>query len=388
MKKFLVYSMCLIMGTAIIVSCENDGDRVVTDENLKEEAFRSAIIPYIDNTVVPTYRGMADNALLLAEACGDIQAAYADGTLTTEMVEQAGYYWKESRRYWEESEAFLYGAAADYNIDPHIDSWPLDKNAMDDLLADINAGKSWSIDNNINYGLLGFHAVEYMLFELSEDGTESLPHNLDYTEAELIYLTAVADDLAAQCVRLEAAWAGIENVSVEKQALLEEAELEPSINYGYSMKNAGEGGSLYKTFQEAAEELVDGCITIADEVANTKMGTPVKGAQGDAAGDRNYIESPYSLNSIVDFQGNIISIRNAYAGSAPGDASISDYIQSVNADLDAEVRSLIDESYDYIGRIEEPFAQHLSDKEATDAIDKVNELVAALEGVYAELSRN
>lgn len=388
MKKLFIYSMCLIMGTVIMTSCENDGDRVATDENLKEEAFRSAIIPYIDNTVVPTYRGMADNALLLAEACGDIQNAYADGTLTTEMVEQAGYYWKESRRYWEESEAFLYGAAADYNIDPHIDSWPLDKNAMDDLLADINAGKSWSIDNNINYGLLGFHAVEYMLFELSEDGTESLPHNLDYTEAELIYLTAVADDLAAQCVRLEAAWAGIENVSDEKQALLEEAELEPSINYGYSMKNAGEGGSLYKTFQEAAEELVDGCITIADEVANTKMGTPVKGAQGDAAGDRNYIESPYSLNSIVDFQGNIISIRNAYAGSAPGDTSISDYIQSVNADLDAEVRSLIDESYDYIGRIQEPFAQHLSDKEATDAIDKVNELVAALESVYAELSRN
>lgn len=370
-----------------LVACETNTNTPI-EQNSKEEAFKSAIEAYIDNTVVPTYRGMADNALLLAEACAEIQQAHTDGILTTELIAEAGNYWKESRRYWEESEAFLFGAAADYNIDPHIDSWPLDKNAMDDLLADINSGKEWSIDNNINYGLLGFHAVEYMLFELSEDGTVSNPHNTNYTEAELIYLVAVADDLAQQCVRLEAAWAGMEGVTAEKRTLLEEAELEPSINYGQSMKNAGQGGSLYKTYQEAAEELVDGCVTIADEVANTKMGTPVKGAQGDAEGDRNYIESPYSLNSIVDFQGNIISIKNAYSGSKAGDASISDYIKSVNSELDTEVMTLIDESKEYIGRIQEPFAQHLSDKEATDAIDKVNELVAALESVYAELSKN
>ena len=63
-------------------------------------------------------------------------------------------------------------------------------------------------------------------------------------------------------------------------------------------------------------------------------------------------------------------------------------IKSVNAELDSRVMTLIDESFDYIGRIPEPFAQHLSDKEATDAIDKVNELVAALEEVYAELSKH
>ncbi|MBQ4498755.1 MAG: hypothetical protein II985_00780 [Alistipes sp.] len=387
MKKFkTLLSVALL--SLVVVGCNTPSGEEPLPVNEKELALESAIIPYIDNTVVPTYRGMADNALLLAEACAEIQSAHADGTLSEALIIEAGEYWKESRRYWEESEAFLYGAAADYNIDPHIDSWPLDKNAMDDLLADINAGKEWSIDNNINYGLLGFHAVEYMLFELSADGTESLPHNTNYTAAELIYLVAVADDLAAQCVRLEASWAGMDGVSATKRELLEEAELEPSINYGESMKTAGQGGSLYKTYQEAAEELVDGCVTIADEVANTKMGTPVKGAQGDAEGDRNYIESPYSLNSIVDFQGNIISIKNAYSGSNPTDASVADYIKSVNAELDSRVMTLIDESFDYIGRIPEPFAQHLSDKEATDAIDKVNELVAALEEVYAELSKH
>lgn len=388
MKKIFKTVMCLALGTLMTTACSEDEDNKPSEStSAKETALQKALAPYVDNTVVKTYKGMADNALLLAEACKSIRQAHQDGTLTTEMIAEAGNYWKESRRYWEESEAFLYGAATDYNIDPHIDSWPLDKNAMEDLLADINAGKNWSIDNNINYGLLGFHAVEYMLFELTADGSTSVPHSTTYTAAELVYLVAVADDLAAQCVRLEAAWAGMDNISSDKYSLLAELELEPSINYGENMKQAGKAGSLYKTCQEAAEELVDGCITIADEVANTKIGTPVRGATGGTDGDRNYIESPYSLNSIVDFQGNIISIRNAYSGSYDADASVADYIKKVNPSLHAKVMNLIQESYDCIGRIKEPFVQHLADPEPTAAIDKVNELVGALEEVNAELSR-
>lgn len=31
---------------------------------------------------------------------------------------------------YEESEAFLFGAATDFGIDPHIDTWPLDANGL------------------------------------------------------------------------------------------------------------------------------------------------------------------------------------------------------------------------------------------------------------------
>lgn len=68
----------------------------------------------------------------------------------------------------------------------------------------------------------------------------------------------------------------------------------------------------YKTYQEVAEEIIQGCIDIADEVGNTKIGRPHNGSSLD---DRNYIESPYSLNSIEDFQDNIRSIKNSYCGS-------------------------------------------------------------------------
>lgn len=368
-------------------ACSDDDDNNGSGKEMsqKEKTFKAAIVPYVDNTIVPTYKGMADNAILMSDACNAIAEAFDNGTLTSEHVKAAGNYWNLCRDYWEKSEAFLYGAAADYNIDPHIDSWPLDKNAMEELLVDLRGGKSWTIDNNAGYGLLGFHAVEYMLFELSEDGNTSLPHNTNYTKEELIYLCTVAEDLRNQCIRLEASWAGIENVSTEKQEILAEAELEPSINYGWSMKNAGEGGSLYKTYQEAAEDLVQGCIDIADEVGNTKIGRP---ANGSSEEDKNYIESPYSLNSINDFVGNIISIRNAYCGSNAGDASISDYIKSVDAALDAKVKSQLENCITLIGRIPEPFAKSATGPEADAAVTAVGtDLVDTLEEVMTALSK-
>lgn len=381
--SFFAFSTMLAFGLS---ACSDDDPAVepIPEGPTKEEMFEAAITPYINNTVVPTYKGMADNAILMADACAEIAEAFAAGTLTTDLVKAAGAHWNTCRDYWEKSEAFLYGAAADYNIDPHIDSWPLDKNAMDQLLANIRNGQSWDVAN-LGYGLLGFHAVEYMLFELSEDGNSSLPHNVNYTEEELVYLCAVAEDLRDQCVLLEASWAGADNITAEKVALLEAAELEPSFNYGWSMKNAGQGGSRYKNFQEAAEDLVQGCIDIADEVGNTKIGRPANGSSED---DRNYIESPYSLNSINDFVGNIISIRNAYEGSLLGDASVSDYIKSVNPNLDTLVKNQIATSIAAIEKIPEPFAKSASGAEADNAVTVVGtDLVDILESVMAELSK-
>ena len=51
-------------------------------------------------------------------------------------------------------------------------------------------------------------------------------HALNYTRAEMVYLVAVAEDLRNQTVALEASWAGIDNISAEKQTILEEAEID------------------------------------------------------------------------------------------------------------------------------------------------------------------
>jgi hypothetical protein len=222
-----------------------------------------------------------------------------------------------------------------------------------------------------------------MLYELSADGNTSSIHSTSYTTEELKYLVMVAEDLRNQCVCLEACWAGTSNVSEQKQNILEEAELDKNKNYGWMMTNAGKAGSIYKTYQEVAEEVLQGCIDIADEVGNTKIGRPHQGSTQD---DRNYIESPYSLNSIEDFVDNIKSIRNSYCGYNSSDISVSTYIKSVNPELDTRVRNAIDNAITAISAIPEPFAKNASGTAAGNAVTVVGtDLVNVLEEAYQQV---
>ena len=385
-KLFILFAA----GVSALVSCDRTGIDP-TDLDAKETTFKAIVTPYVNNTVIPTYKGMADNAVLLAEACASMHEKHSAVTLATADIKAACEAWLACRDHWEKSEAFLYGPAGDYNIDPHIDSWPLDKVQMETLLKNISAGQTWDA-GTLGVGLLGFHVTEYMIFELNAAGDKSQTHSTTYSAAELEYLCGVADDLRDQCVYLYACWAGLDNVSPEFSSILEAAELEPtSDGYGWQMVNAGQAGSIYKTYQAAVETLVQGCIDIADEVGNTKIGTPNKAASAGSAdaveAAKNYIESPYSLNSIVDFVGNIISIRNCYEGSKAGDASVSEYIATIDAELDAKVKALIEESMDIIGSIPEPFAANATCEAANNAVVKVGtELVEALEEVYTAIS--
>lgn len=385
MKKFTCMALSGLLALGALTGC-SDNDSTEDDVmSSKETALAKAATAYVDHTVLPTYKGMADAAIKLHENCLTIQSHHAAGTLTRDDVKAAADAWKDSRRYWELSEAFLFGPAADYNIDPHIDSWPLDKDAMDRLLDAIRKGADYSLDNNFGYGLLGFHSIEYMLFQLSADGTASQLHSLDYAPEELKYLVMVTEDLRNQCVCLEACWAGTANVSAEKQEILADADLDKDKNHGDMMKNAGKSGSIYKTYQEVAEEILQGYIDIADEVGNTKIGRPNGATSVD---DRNYIESPYSLNSIEDFADNIRSIENSYFGSVNGDPSISDYVKSVNPALDNKLREAIDASIAAISAIPEPFALHATEPAADNAVKVVgSDLVDVLEEVYNQLSK-
>lgn len=50
--------------------------------------------------------------------------------MTQAQIDAACEAFKDTRREWERSEAFLYGSASDNELDPHIDSWPLDHDEL------------------------------------------------------------------------------------------------------------------------------------------------------------------------------------------------------------------------------------------------------------------
>ena len=383
MKAIELFKNALMLVTLAgmtlgFAACSDSNDD--PDPNQLDSKKTAIITQYVNGVVVPTYKSLADEANELAALCQQLRENPTQG-----KVQECCDKWISARKYWELSEAFLFGAAADYNIDPHIDSWPLQKSQLDNILN--NSSLIAALDEDgagadafatLGYGLLGFHAVEYVLFR---DGAA---RNVgDITERELIYNAAVAQDLANQTVRLEASWAGMNNISSAKRAILEEYELEPSFNYGENMIDAGKAGnSLYKTQLAAMEQILTGASDISDEVGNTKITDPVN------SGNVLDVESWYSWNSIADFTDDIRSVRNAYYGSLDGTVnnnSLAAYMNKVNASLDSNVRSAIDNAIKEVSGMPAPFRNHLSKTETQKAVDACNQLLDALDAAIEGL---
>ncbi|MDR1542959.1 MAG: peptidase M75 [Prevotellaceae bacterium] len=376
MRKFF-FSTAIFAVLFTLSSCN---PVVIEGEN---ELYLSEVVPnYIDNTVIPIYKSLADETVDLYAALVALKASKTDAN-----VQLAANEWVESRKYWEQSEAFLYGAAADFGIDPHIDTWPLDKTSLDAELNNAthveamagDDGAAWA-GEKLGPALLGFHGIEYILFEDGQPKSASA-----ITDNELIYAIAVAGDLRNQCIRLNAAWAGYDNVSEEKQEIIDEFELVITIgnrqNYGANMKNAGKAGSTYKSFTDAAEDIIQGCIDIADEVAKMKIGRPYDGT------DINYIESPYSHNSTKDFADNIESIRFAYLGGVTTrNKSLHTFFAEKNSDLDSKILSAIDNAIAKINAIQDFESDPASEASGT-AIDAVDALTTLFETARVELRK-
>ena len=385
MKKILKLALCAACVVGM-VAC--NGEKRTDVKSDKEAALQRAMKPYVENTVIATYSKMADEGLNLLEHCSDILISVEGGHDYAQAMQDAGASWRAMRKYWEQSEAFLYGPAAAHNIDPHIDSWPLDFNAMNSLLndaskmAELEQEGGAYVGDKLGYALKGFHAAEYLLFESVEQEGRAIgtgkPHATNLTHAEAVYLLGIVEDLAQQAILLEDCWSG-GKINEWKEGVITDGEGESMSygeNYGDYMVNAGQPGSLYKTYQEAAEEIIAGCVDIAGEVAELKMGNPYLSNTPD---QRDYIESPYSCTSTTDFADNIRSIKNAYEGAQAGDYSISNYVYSQNSELDGKVRKAIEESIAAIEAIQDFENKAKGDTQVKAAMDKVQELEELLD---------
>jgi len=377
MRKIFKWALCAacVMGMA---ACNKGGGTDVTSD--KEAALQRVAAPYVNNTVVATYRAMADAGVTLLGQCEQILAAQEAGQDYAALIKEADASWRQMRKHWEQSEAFLYGPVVAHDIDPHLDSWPLDFNAMNTLLHDETQMKAIEeeggayVGDKLGYALKGFHACEYLLFEsVIKDGRAvgtGKPHAANLTHAEAVYLLGIVEDLTQQAILLEYAWAG--EVNTSKMKVLEDAEVDTyEDKYGWQMINAGKPGSTYLTYQEVAEEIIAGCADIAGEVADLKMGNPYLSSNET---ERDYIESPYSCTSTTDFADNIRSIQHSYEGTLAGDYSVSNYVYSQDAELDAKVRKAITDAISAIEAIEDFENTAKGNPLVKDAIERVSAL--------------
>ena len=126
MKKFLsfpLYAAMAAMMTLNFSECSADDATEGSDTELseKDKESQAHAAQFTKNTVIVTYTGLADQTEALVEK---LKALKADKT--DDKVKSVCETFLNARAWWEKSEAFLFGAASDFGIDPHIDSWPLD----------------------------------------------------------------------------------------------------------------------------------------------------------------------------------------------------------------------------------------------------------------------
>ena len=364
MKKLLLSVVCLLTGMMTFVSCSDDDDDNEKKVSAEVEAIEGLARQYVQDVVFTTYTNLANQTSDLYDQLEEAKRKYRNNTLTQGDIDKICTTFLNARSYWEASEAFLYGPATTFGIDPHIDTWPLDLDAL--ALSLSNSAQVAMLDNGdegiayagakLGQELLGFHGIEFILFRDGKNRTvAALQANEDHEafagktvtgEQELIYAAAVAGDLRDNCYRLCVSW----NPKSPKEYVDRCEELEvpvtvtgSDLTYGENLLGAAEAGSSYKTWQSAmASILIAGCSNICAEVADVKMGNAHSGE------DVNYIESPYSKKSFQDFIDNILSIQYSLYGAAGATSaqahSLMSFFKSQNYSGAASLQSALDAS--------------------------------------------
>jgi hypothetical protein len=361
-------------GTAAIEACatvvtnfEAANLTIATAELNKEQEtyLRNVLSGLVSNVIVPTYTKLADDVEDLEKTLNGLTT----NNITQAQINKACEDFKDARENWELSEAFLMGAASDFDIDPTIDSWPLNRSL---LLAYFNNGMNDEMLEDAT--ILGFHALEFILFRNGQprkvaefQGDDTYKNFEKITGAqELKYAQTISTLLKQRCFQLQVAWEGEKNasrVSVVKAAGLDYTT-EAGLSYGDNLILAGQENSksTFTSLEDAIAQVLSddegSCVGIANEVGTAKIANPF------AAGDISYVESPYSYNSITDFQDNIRSIRNVWYGSTNGTpASISFYnfFQSVDAsNVNTSVTGAFNDAINKIGAMPAPFVKYCS----------------------------
>ena len=396
MKK-IIYSMALLMGMAF-TACSSDSDNndnvdkykdrsygmtainacgsVVTQleaananiasaklTETQEDYLRQVLANLVNNVIVPTYTNLANETEALEKTLNGLTVK----TITQAQINSACEDFKQARKYWEQSEAFLMGAASDFDVDPTIDSWPLNRSL---LLSYFNNGMNDDMLEDAT--ILGFHALEFILFrdgqprKVAELQGNDTYKNFEHISGaqELAYAQTICTLLKQRTFQLQCAWDGGKNSSrlqVVKDAGLD-YQTEKGLSFADNLTKAGisGSGSSFSTLKAAIAQVLSNdegsCVAIANEVGTAKIANPF------SAGDVSYVESPYSYNSITDFCDNIRSIRNVWLGSTNETVhqySFHSFFASVQSNaVNEKVENAYASAIEGIGNMPSPFVKY------------------------------
>ena len=387
MKKNLFLLSLAMMGLTTFTACsssddDNKKEDATSELTIQDSEYDAIINQYVDNVVLPTYNDLKTKNSALYQAV----VAFGDAPSNANFQAICDA-WLAAREPWESSEAFLFGPVADYGLDPNMDSWPLDQEAIVNMLTSQQWNDmKWTGDYNEDdeaiaaaQNVRGFHTLEFLAFRdgkartLNDAATDGEAANAVYNESNATawaqYMRNTAQLLVDDVTLLCDAW-----------------------NNGYATTFKNHNGGDFTSGLSCIEQLIDGCIDIAGEVGDAKIGDPYDLYVSGKTNEALYaVESWYSWHSRDDYTNNIYSIRNAYYGSLDGSIntnSLSKLVAKYNPALDTDVKNAIDAAAKAIQAIPQPFRNNINSKEAAAAMDACAELSDILENELKPFLQN
>ncbi len=406
-------AMALPMG---FTSCSDDNNSSDDSTVVGVSELSTSATDYVNNIIYPTYKDLADNCKALNDACKKLYANAVAGTMTQLDIDAACEAFKNARREWERSEAFLYGAATDNEIDPHIDSWPLDHDQMvnalnnSGVIAGIHSADAakYVYEHNGEFdSVLGFHGLEFVLFRNGKNRTVAALKANETEEGmtsvkgidELAFVAAVSGDLYNMTSLLYYGWTADATLgtwlSSNCKWVLDNTKYaglsSENIGYGQFLLNATGQKAFFSTWQETFENiLVSGCSNICQEVYTQKLGQAYHVATGQGGttedGEKesiDYIESPYSKRSFEDYQDNLYSIKNTLYGTrdisatAPASTSMMTIMQKHNYSGYSALNIALNEAIAALETAKSSgiaFVDNPAHEQVKNAIEKINTL--------------
>lgn len=318
-------STLLVMG-----ACKKDKEET-TLLPVNNTIAAKVLADFSTNIAIANLEDLNSKASELDVAVNAFVNSPSDASLQT-----AQQKWYSTRIAWEQSEAFLFGPVATMELDPAIDSWPVNFVDIDSVISG-NDTYSESFIDSLNPTLKGFHPIEYLLF--GKNGARKFD---ELSTKEKNYLVALSLHLKTITAKMHHEW------------------VVSGGNYATQVSAAGTSASTeFATQKEAMLEIANGIIGIVDEVGGGKIEDPF------VSKDPSQEESPFSKNSWADFKNNIIGVRNVYTGkySAQG-TSMSDWVKLYNKSLDTKIQQRIEAAINNLGAYTTPFGEAILNQPA------------------------
>lgn len=332
-RSFIKTLFIAIPLTLAGVSCSKDNDDNDGDDT---KALQTQVLADASVVCRTSYQDMYTKAVALQTSVTALNT-----TTNADNLTACRNNWKAMRTTWEQTEAWLFGPVAENQIDPRIDTWPVDFNALNDIINGTDVLNEAYV-SGLDESLKGFHPIEYLLW--GQDGNKTAAQ---FTLRQKQYLVALTANLVKLTTEVRDSW----------------------VSEGYD-KTFAAGGKA------SMLQLVDGMAGIAEEVGTGKMKEPF-----DAA-DAKLEESPFAKNSITDFTNNIKGIMVMYQSKFTTDGTgLEDFVRAKNLSLDANIKAKHAAAIAALAAITKPFGEAITSEQpkVQNAMDKIGELQTVLE---------